>query len=270
MKPHHLLLTFSAACSLCCLAQDIPASTPAQVAPEPAGDTTSTSDNSPGAATAEIPPTDQPSATTPTTAPENTNPVTAPPKPDLPPEVPTTPATAGTESATESQPSLTVQVEKLQNGNDTIDPKTVKLLSPFPAKPLATVPPGWRLEPTSSAPPFIRIVDLAPGASITLNIRPHLLVPNSDGASAFSITEPGFDPALGYRQAHTISAILATSIQQLDEDAKQLGNTIDQLQQLISSLPKPALAPSPTPTPMPTPKPPPPTPGRSTKQSNKS
>ncbi len=138
----------------------------------------------------------------------------------------------------ESEPSLTVKVEKLQLGEGPIDPQSVKLRAPFPAKPLAAIPAGWRLESPATAPPFLRTVELAPGASITLTIRPHLLVPDSDGATRFAITEPGLDPSLGYRQTHTVGAVLATSIRQLDADAKQLGDAIDQLQQLVMALPQ--------------------------------
>lgn len=144
----------------------------------------------------------------------------------------------------ESEPSLTVKVEKLQLGEGPIDPQSVKLRAPFPAKPLAAIPAGWRLESPATAPPFLRTVELAPGASITLTIRPHLLVPDSDGATRFAITEPGLDPSLGYRQTHTVGAVLATSIRQLDADAKQLGDAIDQLQQLVMALPQPEPNPS--------------------------
>lgn len=156
---------------------------------------------------------------------------------------PKSPVVSDTAAPSGTQPSLTVQVEKLQTGHGPIDPKSVKLLAPFPAKALAALPPGWRLDASTQATPFIRNVDLAPGASITLKIRPHLLVPVADGAAAFAITEPGFKPALGYRQTHTVSAILTTSIQQLDEDAKHLGIAIEQLQQLVISLPQPSTPP---------------------------
>ncbi|MEI6655960.1 MAG: hypothetical protein WCP45_14450 [Verrucomicrobiota bacterium] len=192
----------------------------------------------------------------PTPLPLITKSATPPAEPTQPADAqPAEPAHAA--GPAERQPSLSVQVEKLQTGSGALDPKTVKLLAPFPAKPLATIPSGWRLESSNHAPPFIRKVELAPGASITLNIRPHLLVPDANGSAAFSIAEPGFDPALGYRQAQTVSAILASSIHQLDEDAKQLGHAIAQIQQLVSSLPQPApkqlpIAPAPAlaPTPL--------------------
>lgn len=133
---------------------------------------------------------------------------------------------------------LAVRVEKLQTGNGEIDPAKVTLNAPFPAKPLAKAPAGWRLESSDHVPPIIREVELSPGKSITLRIRPHLLVPIADGTQAFSINEPGYEPALGYRQNTTVGAILSTSILQLEEDSKTLGNAIEKLQQLLVTLPK--------------------------------
>jgi hypothetical protein len=52
------------------------------------------------------------------------------------------------------------------------------------------------------------------------------------------VAEPGFDPALGYRQNTTVGAVLSRSIRQLDEDSKNLGAAIDNLQQLLVSLPR--------------------------------
>jgi hypothetical protein len=143
----------------------------------------------------------------------------------------------------------------LRVGQGLVDPKAVTLRAPFPAKPLAALPAGWHLEAPPTAPPFIRDVELAPGSNITLNIRPHLLVPDADGAAAFAIVEPGFDPTLGYRQAQTVGAVLAGSLRQLEADSKQLGDAIDQLQQLLSALPKPEPQPAPNPNQPTTPNP---------------
>ena len=140
---------------------------------------------------------------------------------------------------------LTVQVQKLQSGNGTIDPAQVTLTAPFPAKPLAAVHAGWHLAVSASAPPFTREVEFAPGAPITLTIHPHILVPDADGPNAFAVSEPGYHHPLGYRQTGTVGAILASSIRQLDEDSKNLGTAIDNLQQLLSSLPKQELQPQP-------------------------
>jgi hypothetical protein len=164
----------------------------------------------------------------------------APPVAELPAIVPEEPAP-------KPRQGLAVRVEKLKNGTGNIDPSQVKLLAPFPAKPLAQAPGGWHLEASESAPPLTRDVELAPGKNITLTIRPHLLVPDTDGAGAFTVEEPGFDPALGYRQNATVGAVLSQSIQQLDDDSKQLGNVIDNLQQLLVSLPKPEATAAPQP-----------------------
>ena len=147
---------------------------------------------------------------------------------------------------------LAVRVEKLHTGKGTIDPAQVKLFAPFPAKPLALPPAGWHLDAASSATPFTREVELAPGTTITLTIRPHLLVPDADGANVFTIPEPGYDNTLGYAQTDTVGAILSNSLRQLDGDSKQLGAAIDRLQQLLVSLPKSEPKPEPQPEGKPT------------------
>ncbi len=138
---------------------------------------------------------------------------------------------------------LTVRVEKLQSAKGSVDPSKVKLLAPFPAKPLAQAPAGWKLEAANNAPPFLREVEISEGSKITLTIRPHLLVPEADGENTFSIRETGYNHSLGYQQTATVGAILANSVRQLDDDSKRLGSVIENLQQLLISLPKPDLAP---------------------------
>jgi len=150
----------------------------------------------------------------------------------------------GSEAAKESTQGPTVQVENLQTANGPIDPKTVKVLAPFPAKPLGPVPTGWRLDAANHAPTFTRKVELAEQASVVLKIRPQVLVPDADGSTLFSIQEPGYDPAFGYHQAKTVSHILTNSIRQLDDDSKALGNAIERLEQLLGSLPRPAVPPT--------------------------
>lgn len=149
------------------------------------------------------------------------------------------------EPAPPAQKGMAVRVEKVQSGTGTLDPSKVKLLAPFPAKPIAPAPAGWRLEDSENAPPFTRDVELSPGKKITLKVKPHILVPESDGVNAFTVMEPGFDPALGYGQESTVGAVLSRSIRQLDEDSKQLGTVVDHLQQLLVSLPKPEEKPAP-------------------------
>ena len=150
------------------------------------------------------------------------------------------PAPAPEEEAPKPQQGLAVRIEKLQTGTGVVDPKQVKLLAPFPAKPLAQPPAGWHLVSSENAPPFTRKVELSPGSEITLTIRPHLLVPDADGANIFTVSEPGYDPSLGYEQTATVGAVLSNSIRQLEDESKQLGTAIDSLQQLLISLPKPA------------------------------
>jgi hypothetical protein len=141
-------------------------------------------------------------------------------------------------------PGLAVRIEKLQSGNQAIDPKQVRVLAPFPAKLLAKSPAGWRIESSESAPHFTRDVELSPGKHISLTVRPHVLVPDADGSTVFSIPEPGYAAPLGYHQSATVGAILSTSIHQLDKDAAELGKAIEQLQQLLVSLPKTEQAPA--------------------------
>lgn len=142
----------------------------------------------------------------------------------------------------DSQPpeasGLAVRVESIQQGSGAGEPSQIKLFAPFAPKPLSNPPANWTLEKSEEAPAFEREIELSSGKSITLTIRPHILAANTDGASSFSISEPGFDAAYGYKQQHTVSAILDRSIIQLDEDAKQLGDAIAKLQQLLASLPR--------------------------------
>ena len=128
-------------------------------------------------------------------------------------------------------------------GFGSIAQECVRLLAPFPAKALDEAPQGWLLKPSDTAPAFQRQVELTPGKSITLTIRPHVLVPDADNARILAVQEPGFEASLGYAQSDTISAVLSDSIRKLNEDSRQIGNAIDELQQLIVSLPKPEIKP---------------------------
>jgi hypothetical protein len=144
------------------------------------------------------------------------------------------------DSATEPAPKsgVEIRVEEASPKQSNVDPAKIKLLAPYPAKPLAKPPTGWKFDTTGNTTPFVQEVEIASGAKIPLSIKPHLLVPEADGVQVFSIAEPGYESALGYQQTSTIGAILSNSILQLDESSKQLGASIDQLQQLLISLPK--------------------------------
>jgi hypothetical protein len=138
-----------------------------------------------------------------------------------------------------SEPEPEVRVESIRKGSGTIDPSQVKLKASFPAKPLSGAPEGWVLEKSGQAPVFRKDVELQPGTTISLNIKPHILAPGSDGINTFSVVEPGFEASQGYLQKNTVSAILGTSVAQLDSDSLQLGNAISELHRLLASLPKP-------------------------------
>ncbi|MCB1129714.1 MAG: hypothetical protein KDN05_01200 [Verrucomicrobiae bacterium] len=140
---------------------------------------------------------------------------------------------------------LTVRVQELRTGTGAVDSAKVKLAAPFPAKPLARPPSGWKLVESPDAPTLTREVDLGGGSTITLDVKPHVLVPEDDGASVFAVAEPGFDNSLGYAQDATVGAILTGSMKRMDEDSKRLGQVVDQLQQLLVSLPKPEESPEP-------------------------
>ncbi len=163
------------------------------------------------------------------------------PKPEpteFPKVDPTTPEPVSP-AAESAEPGLEVRVESIRKGTGKLDPEKINLRAGFPAKPLASPPPGWIMEKSKDAPVIIREVELQPGTVISLDIKPHVLIPDADGANVFSVNEPGFDPLAGYRQEQTVSAILAKSVVQLDEDSKQLGNALSELHRILSSLPNP-------------------------------
>jgi len=172
--------------------------------------------------------------------------------PPAQPSAPQEPEMKLVEPPIPEEEGLSVDVEKLQTGKGVIQTGTIKLLAPFPAKPLSATPTGWKLDAQANVPPLKKEVELSPGKKITLTIRPHVLVPEVDGATSFSVGESGYNPALGYQQTATVGAVLSQSIRQLEDDSRLLGNAIDNLQQLLVSLPSPDIppaAPSPTPSP---------------------
>lgn len=133
-----------------------------------------------------------------------------------------------------------VRVQALRDTGDTrIKADDVRISSPFAAKPIGRPPLGWKLVSSTDAPEFTEKVEVAPGTWLTLSIRPHVLVPDADGRAVFQIPEPGFDPAMGYRQEATISSAIASSIDQLEADARVLGQVMDELEQILISLPRP-------------------------------
>ena len=132
---------------------------------------------------------------------------------------------------------LQVRIATIQGDSGKIDPTKIRLLAPFPPKPLNPAPSGWHYITSKTAPSFSRDVELSPGKKVTLTIRPHILVPDHVDATIFTVPEPGFKTALGFDQKATVSAILTDSISSLEEDSKELEHVIDQLEQLLVSLP---------------------------------
>ena len=134
-----------------------------------------------------------------------------------------------------------VHVEVEAGSSDAnVDASKIKWLAPFPAKPLSAAPKGWKLIHPEDIPPFSKKVELASGSTVTLSIRPHVLVPDADGDAVFGLREPGFDPTARYAQKSTIGAVLADSIMSLDANSDRLNVAAKRLDELLTSLPAPA------------------------------
>lgn len=142
-----------------------------------------------------------------------------------------------------------IRVESIRTGTGHIDPKNIEIKSNFPTKALIQAPTGWKLEISEQAPAFTRQVEIKPGTFISLQITPHVLSPESDGANVFSVTEPGYDPQKGYQQDQTVANILESSISQLETDSMKMGSALSELHRLLASLPKPETPVSNTPPP---------------------
>lgn len=165
------------------------------------------------------------------------------PEPTPEPELQTEPELVVEPAPENKEPGLEIRVESVSEGTGKIDPSLVKLKASFSPKALSNPPSGWSLVKSNDAPALVKDVELQPGTSITLRIQPHVLSPNSDGINVFSVGEPGFETALGYRQTQTVSAILGDSVAKLDNDSLRLGNAISELHNLLASLPKPEVLP---------------------------
>ncbi len=155
----------------------------------------------------------------------------------------TTPTIVEPEPPADPEPGLAVRVSGFTDGASKVDPENISLKAPFPAKPLGAIPNGWRLvRADERVPIFDTEVKISSGPGLQLKVRPHVLVPNANGATVFAVGEPGFDPALGYRQTSTIGAILGDSIRVLKDDEKRMDGAIERLEQLLISLPEPTPA----------------------------
>jgi hypothetical protein len=163
------------------------------------------------------------------------------PKPEEPkPEEPK-PEEKKTEliAAPETPEPINIRVESIRSGSGKIDPNSIEIKSSFPTKPLIQAPAGWKLESNEQAPAFTRQVEIKPGTFISLEITPHILSPEADGAKVFSVSEPGYDYQKGYQQDQTVANILESSITQLETDSLKMGSALSELHRLLASLPKP-------------------------------
>jgi hypothetical protein len=179
----------------------------------------------------------------------DTEPDSAEEEAEEPSEDPASPEPAPEPPPAPEPEGVTVQVEAGTDGTTKVDAKAVKLLAPFPAKPLFQAPAGWRLEHPAEVPTFVRPVDLANGTRISLAIRPHLLVPDADGENVIAVDEPGYDPALSYAQTGTMGAVLSSSVDAMEADSRRMSDALDRLSQLLGSLPAPEPPPAPAPSP---------------------
>ncbi len=135
---------------------------------------------------------------------------------------------------------IQIQVEGSSGKSGAMNlPGAVKVYSPWPAKPLAQAPTGWKFSPAPSGlMPFKTKVKLGSGKMVDLSITPFVLVPVSDGLRAIRIAEPGYDPAQKYAQQDTVGTMLQNSTMELENNEKQAADAIMRLQQLLSSLPQ--------------------------------
>jgi hypothetical protein len=131
---------------------------------------------------------------------------------------------------------VTIEIEGGANAGR-YDADQVKLLAPFPAKPLIAPPSGWKIVQPEGLPAFSETAELPNGTELNLSIRPHLLVPDADGSRIFALSEPGFDARLGYAQTDTIGSVLADTINGLDETGERLDDAARRLSELLDSLP---------------------------------
>jgi hypothetical protein len=152
------------------------------------------------------------------------------------------------EAAAPEPEGVSVNVAPGRDGTVKVDAAAVKLLAPFPAKPLFQPPAGWRLEHPEDVPAFIEKVTLANGTTISLSIRPHLLVPDADGREQLAVGEPGYDPDLRYAQTGTMSAVLNSSVERMEEDSRRMSEALERLGQLLGSLPAAEVPPEPEPS----------------------
>ena len=135
---------------------------------------------------------------------------------------------------------IAIQVEKsAMNEGASKSGGSVKVYSPWPAKPMFPAPDGWKFAPAPEGmAPYRTQVKLSSGQQVSLAITPFVLIPVTDGLNTIRIMEPGYRPDLGYVQRDTVGVMLQKSTDELRQNEKQAADSIRRLQQLLSSLPK--------------------------------
>lgn len=135
---------------------------------------------------------------------------------------------------------IQIQVERLTGASHTENKTgTLKVYSPWPAKPLAEAPQGWRYVPApQEIAAYKQTVKLSGGNTIDLSITPFVLEPVNDGVNIIRIEEPGYNPEQHYAQQNTVGTMLQNSAIELEENEKHTAKAIILMQQLLSSLPQ--------------------------------
>ena len=135
---------------------------------------------------------------------------------------------------------IQVRVGKLTDSSGNAnESETIKIYSPYPAKPLSAAPEGWHYVPAPYAiKAYKQTVSLVGGNTIDLAVTPFVLVPSSDDAKIFSISEPGYNPSMKFSQQETIAAMLQAATMEIEKQEKQAAKAIHLLEQLLATLPQ--------------------------------
>ena len=135
---------------------------------------------------------------------------------------------------------IQVRVGKLTDSSgNTNESETIKIYSPYPAKPRSAAPEGWHYVPAPYAiKAYKQTVSLVGGNTIDLAVTPFVLVPSSDDAKIFSISEPGYNPSMKFSQQETIAAMLQAATMEIEKQEKQAAKAIHLLEQLLATLPQ--------------------------------
>lgn len=136
------------------------------------------------------------------------------------------------------EPAVTVKIE-LPKQIKLADAETsgFKLLTPWAPKPMQSPPIGWRYIPARRGKAYPVEVTLATGNTLSLSVTPYTLVPELSD-DVVQAREPGYQTERGYQQVHSISARLQTATTNLEQAGRSLDKSIENLSELVDSLPK--------------------------------